>query len=131
MICSPSGFCASLSWSMVSCGNRGSLPVAGAVNIVAANQPPAAAMASDDIQIEAWCMISSVHFLLHEDGSPAAIHAPAVSAQVSPSDRHDIGEALLRHRHPRGDVTRLLAIHVHRKHGLLGALLGPADQPAQ
>src|SRR5258705_10933433 len=63
MICSPSGFCASLSWSIESCGKRGSLLVAGAANIVAANQPPAAATASDDIQTEAECMISSVLFL--------------------------------------------------------------------
>jgi hypothetical protein len=40
------------------------LLVAGAANIVAANQPPAAATASDDIQTEAECMISSVLFLL-------------------------------------------------------------------
>jgi hypothetical protein len=60
MICSPSGFCFSSSWSMVSCGKRGSLLVAGAANIAAANQPPAAAITSDDIKTEAWCMISSV-----------------------------------------------------------------------
>ena len=41
---------------MVSCGKRGSLLVAGAANIVAANQPPAAASVSDDIQTEAECM---------------------------------------------------------------------------
>jgi hypothetical protein len=45
---------------MVSCGKRGSLLVAGAANIVAANQPPAAAMASDEIQTGAECIISSV-----------------------------------------------------------------------
>jgi hypothetical protein len=39
------------------------LPVAGAANIVAANQPPAAATASDDIQTEAEFMISSERFL--------------------------------------------------------------------
>jgi hypothetical protein len=38
---------------MVSCGKRGSLPVADGANIVAANHPPAAATASDDIQSEA------------------------------------------------------------------------------
>src|SRR3954469_10065018 len=58
MICSPSGFCASLSCSMVSCGKRGSLLVAGAANMVAANQPPAAATTSDDIQTEAEFMDS-------------------------------------------------------------------------
>src|SRR3982074_2649255 len=119
MICSPSGFCASLSCSMVSCGKRGSLPDAGAANIVAANQPPAAAMASDDIQTEAVCLISSVPFLLHEHANLAPPCGPADTAQVSPSNRHDIGEALLHQRHPRGDVARLLAVHVHRKHGLL------------
>jgi hypothetical protein len=46
---------------MVSCGKRGSLLVAGAANIVAANQPPAAATISDDIQIADF-MISSVFF---------------------------------------------------------------------
>ena len=50
MICSPSGFCLASSWSMVSCGKRGSLLVAGAANIVAAIQPPAAAKVSDDSQ---------------------------------------------------------------------------------
>jgi hypothetical protein len=34
------------------------LPVAGGANIVAANQPPAAATASDDIQTEAEFMVS-------------------------------------------------------------------------
>jgi hypothetical protein len=62
MICSPSGFCFSSSWSMVSCGKRGSLPVAGDVNIVAANQPLAAAATSDDIQTADF-MISSRRFL--------------------------------------------------------------------
>src|SRR6478736_8793350 len=101
MICSPSGFCFSSSWSMVSCGKRGCLLVAGTANIVAANQPPAAAMASDDSQTEVECMISSVHFsCLHEEASPPRVPAPAGTAQVSPSDRDDIGEALLRHRHP-------------------------------
>jgi hypothetical protein len=52
---------------MVSCGKRGSLLVAGAANIVAANQPPAAASAIDEIQTEAEFMISSVLFLLTED----------------------------------------------------------------
>src|SRR6516165_5898214 len=56
MICSPSGFCFSSSWSMVSCGKRGSLLVAGPANIVAANQPPAAAIASDESQIDVECM---------------------------------------------------------------------------
>jgi hypothetical protein len=50
MICSPSGFCLASNWSMVSCGKRGSLLVAGAANIVAASQPPAAASVSDDSQ---------------------------------------------------------------------------------
>src|SRR3977135_2193031 len=119
MICSPSGFCFSSSWSMVSCGKRGSLPVAGAANIVAANQPPAAAMASDDIQTDAVCMISSVHFLLYGNRNRAPAPPPAVTAQISPSNRNDIGEALLRHRHARGDMAWLLAVHVHGKHRLL------------
>ena len=42
----------------------------------------------------------------------------------------DIGEALLHNRHARGDVALLLAVHVHGKHGLLAALLGPTDHPA-
>jgi hypothetical protein len=33
--------------------------VAGAANIVAANQPPAAASVSDESQTEAECMVSS------------------------------------------------------------------------
>src|SRR5882724_2703571 len=56
MICSPSGFCFSSSWSMVSCGKRGSLLVAGPANIVAANQPPAAAIASDEMKTDVECM---------------------------------------------------------------------------
>jgi len=48
---------------MVSCAKRGSLLVAGAANIVAANQPPAAATISDDIQIADF-MISSVFSFL-------------------------------------------------------------------
>jgi hypothetical protein len=38
------------------------LPVAGTANIVAANQPPAAATASDDIQMADF-MVSSKGFL--------------------------------------------------------------------
>jgi hypothetical protein len=38
------------------------LLVAGAANMVAANQPLAAAMASDEIQTEVECMVSSVLF---------------------------------------------------------------------
>src|SRR3954451_15500860 len=68
MICSPSGFCASLSCSMVSCGKRGSLLVAGAANMVAASQPPAAATTSDDIQTEAEFMgFPPCVFLLAEE----------------------------------------------------------------
>jgi hypothetical protein len=40
------------------------LLVAGCANIVAANQPLAAAIVSDETQTEAECMISSVSFLL-------------------------------------------------------------------
>jgi len=65
VICSPSGLCASLSWSIVSCGKRGSLPVAGLANIVAANQPLAAAIASDDIKMAVF-MVSSGAFLQHD-----------------------------------------------------------------
>ena len=46
-------------------------------------------------------------------------------------DRHDIRKALLDHRHARGNVFRRLAVHVHRKHRLLAALLGPAHHPAE
>lgn len=44
---------------MVSCGKRGSLLVAGVANIVAANQPPAAASVSDDNQSGVEFMQSS------------------------------------------------------------------------
>jgi hypothetical protein len=47
---------------MVSCGKRGSLPVAGLANIVAANQPLAAAIASDDVKIAVF-MVFSGRFL--------------------------------------------------------------------
>jgi hypothetical protein len=47
---------------MVSCGKRGSLLVAGPANIVAANQPLAAAIVSDDTKIADF-MISSGRFL--------------------------------------------------------------------
>jgi hypothetical protein len=40
------------------------LLVAGCANIVAANQPPAAAIVSDEIQTEAECIISSVSFFI-------------------------------------------------------------------
>src|SRR5664279_2511535 len=66
---------------MVSCGKRGSLLVAGPANTVAANQPPAAATASDDIQNEAECMISSGLFLRPGEASPAALAAPAAPAE--------------------------------------------------
>jgi hypothetical protein len=57
--------------------------------------------------------------------------AAGQSMQISPSDRHDIGQALLHHRHAGGDVALLLAVHVHREHGGGRALLQPADHPAQ
>ncbi|MGN8548441.1 hypothetical protein ACQPTN_28530 [Bradyrhizobium sp. 13971] len=63
MICSPSGFCRSLSCSIVSCGKRGSLLVAGAENAVAASQPPAAASVSDESQTVAECMIPPLDFI--------------------------------------------------------------------
>jgi hypothetical protein len=40
------------------------LLVAGAVNIVAANQPPAAASANEESQIEVECMFPPDHFVL-------------------------------------------------------------------
>src|SRR5271169_5409559 len=84
MICSPSGFCASLSWSMVSCGKRGSLPVAGAANIVAASQPLAAASTSDDIKMADF-MNSSGRFLgLPGDANSAASAAPAGRPEYLP-----------------------------------------------
>ena len=43
---------------MLSCGKRGSLPVAGAANMVAVSQPPAAASISDDMKMADF-MISS------------------------------------------------------------------------
>ena len=45
---------------MVSCGKRGSLPVAGWANMVAANQPPAAATVSDESRTDVECIIASV-----------------------------------------------------------------------
>src|ERR1700738_4144946 len=106
MICSPSGLCASLSWSMVSCGKRGSLPVAGAANIVAANQPLAAAITSDDIKMADF-MTSSGRFLLLADANPAAFPAPAGPTVICRSDRADISEAGLRQIHAVGDMARL------------------------
>jgi hypothetical protein len=56
------------------------LPVAGCANIVAANQPPAAATASDDIQMADF-MISSGRFLGRflspDQANPAGLAAPA------------------------------------------------------
>jgi hypothetical protein len=57
---------------MVSCGKRGSLLVAGPANIVAANQPLAAASASDDSPMDdiqsVDFMISSVSFFIVHGG---------------------------------------------------------------
>ncbi len=57
---------------MVSCGKRGSLLVAGWANMVAANQPLAAATASDDSPMDdiqsVDFMISSVSFFLVHEG---------------------------------------------------------------
>src|SRR3979490_2101561 len=98
MICSPSGFCFSSSWSIVSCGKRGSLPIAGGANMVAANQPPAAAGASDDIQIADF-MISSGYFFMG-GGMLVQPHQPRQpGGEARRSDRADIAEALLREGH--------------------------------
>lgn len=59
-----------------------------------------------------------------------ACHSRRSGASAS-LDRPDVAQARLRQRHAVGDVTRLAAIHVQRKHGLRAALLGPADHPAE
>src|SRR5271163_2654222 len=71
---------------MVSWAKRGSLLVAGAANIVAASQPPAAASVSDEIQTEAECMGFLRAFLVKPgDASPAATTAPAeCENQIAP-----------------------------------------------
>jgi hypothetical protein len=43
---------------MVSCGKRGSLPVAGPQNTAAASHPPAAASATDESKIDVECMVA-------------------------------------------------------------------------
>src|SRR6202035_827299 len=50
---------------------------------------------------------------------------------VGGSDRADIAEALQRDVHAVGDMARLDAVHVERKHGAGAALLGPAHHPAE
>src|ERR1700681_1132336 len=107
MICSPSGLCASLSWSMVSCGKRGSLPVAGPANIVAANQPLAAAITSDDIKMAVFIVSSGAFLDDPDNANPAALPAPAGPNDIGRSDRADIGEAGLRQIHAVGDMARL------------------------
>ena len=56
MTWSPSGFCASVSCSMVSCGKRGSLPEAVPANAAAASQPPAAASVMDESRMDVECI---------------------------------------------------------------------------
>ena len=59
---------------------------------------------------------------------------PRVPRQIneclSGSNPADIGQALLRQLHAVGDMARLLAIDVERKHRPCVALLGPADPKA-
>src|SRR4030088_926114 len=57
--------------------------------------------------------------------------SPAGSGASRPSDRADIGQALLRQRHAGGDVARLSNVEIERENRLLAVLLGPADQPAK
>src|ERR1700704_4815717 len=115
---------------MVSCGKRGSLLVAGAANIVAATQAPGAAMVSDEIQTEAECMISSVAFFIGEERlvQPRVMRQPQ-ALQVSPSDRNDVGEALLRDRHASFRMPGLADVEIEREHRPVATLLDPADQP--
>src|SRR5450432_4117218 len=56
---------------MVSCGKRGSLLVAGPAIIVAANQPPAAAIASDEMKSDVDCIFPPDDFVRGEKLSPA------------------------------------------------------------
>src|SRR6516165_11304968 len=73
---------------MVSCGKRGSLPVAGWANMVAANQPPAAASVSDESQTDVECIIASVVI-----GASLIRRARAGPVALEPND-------------PRGHTTR-------------------------
>jgi hypothetical protein len=77
---------------MVSWGKRGSLPVAGGANIVAVNQPPVAAIASEDMKIADFTgFLRAFLELRHRDANPAAFAAPAAPENICRSDRADIG----------------------------------------
>ena len=120
MICSPSGFCFSSSWSMVSCGKRGSLLVAGARKHRGGK--PAAGGGNRERR-HPDCRFHDFLPVLFVAGeaSPAAARRASRSARMSAlrrSDRADVGEALLRDGHALGDMARLAAIHVQREHGL-------------
>src|ERR1700733_12970732 len=106
---------------MVSCGKRGSLPVAGGANMVAASQPLAAASISDDMKMADFT-VSSGRFLwsmIRKSGNRFSeeimlrLYRGCYSVFERSGDRLEAG---LRNRHTVGDMARLAHIEIERKY---------------
>src|SRR4051794_8562390 len=106
MIFSATGRCCSFNCSIVSWGKRGSFPVAGALNVVAANQPHPPASATDTIQV-------GVLFIV----LPPACFSSAPDAK-SPPERGTTGQEHRSCYAPLGQPWRLSWTEVHVRKGV-------------